>query len=158
MIGSVPKQISENAGVKVNVPNSAVEELRCSTCKEYLSREPIYTLSNGSSICGQCSLDNNLQVVRASDFEGLLRYVTFPCSFKQFGCTERIAFGHAIDHESVCIYRVPLCPWKDCMWEGPVPNIRSHLIEEHADLFKDKAIFKIQVDKNAQEVFLVKFL
>lgn len=110
--------------------NTVLEQLKCFTCKNYISVGPVKQTSDGYN-CGRCSTNGNDVTTLCEMFakNGL-----FPCRFDVNGCTEKVAFGEKmVNHEKECEYRLTSCPIDSCEWNGVATTTFEHCLNDHKE-------------------------
>ncbi|KAK4874800.1 hypothetical protein RN001_014160 [Aquatica leii] len=138
----------------LRIPETVLEQLRCSFCNKYLSCSPLRVLPEGSTLCGRCADNDGCRVVV---LETILNMFAFPCVFNQRGCQQELRFNEANDHEACCVFRsfpCPLTPDIPCKWTGPSTNFITHFKEKHYSFIWKKSTFKLCVNESSQGTFM----
>lgn len=116
-------------------PDATIELLKCSLCEGYLSVAPIAVISDDGTQykCGRCSSIKTGICSRATIYEHLAQFMTFPCIYKE--CTKKIPYSDVKDHEKVCEYRTVMCPRSGCTDIVRTKKVGEHFKEKHADVY-----------------------
>ena len=124
------------------LPKDLLQQLECPVCMEYML-SPITMCKNGHNICNNCRgilkrcPNCRLQFnIRNISLENKLRDILHPCIYRKSGCKEVGFQGHISQHQSECPYGSHNCPFaktanENCKWEGPIADVKSHIISEH---------------------------
>ncbi|XP_022919586.2 uncharacterized protein [Onthophagus taurus] len=119
-----------------------LENLRCSTCHNFLCVLPIYSYGGEQNICGRCPIKEEFAPQRAILYETVIKNLEFPCQFEMRGCPEKIIPEAMEAHELICSFRPIYCPQiEKCEFQGAVEEISTHFEDEHPDgIFKNVEI------------------
>jgi len=119
-----------------------LQQLECPVCMEYML-SPITMCKNRHNICNNCrSILKKCPVcrlqlnIRNVSLENKVRGILQPCIYRKSGCKEVGFQGLISKHQSECPYGPHNCPFakvanENCKWEGPLAEVKSHIISEH---------------------------
>lgn len=124
-----------------------LEQLKCTTCKNYISVGPVTRTSDGHN-CGRCPVAAN---DKNALFEVLAKNCKFPCRYDINGCKVKLPFGEdVINHERECEYRLILCPVVDgCEWSGLLAKSFEHCWEKHKKNVAHFSKFEVLINLQA---------
>lgn len=135
---------------RIFLPKSDASCLLCSSCKGYLSVEPV-TMSNDDFFCGRCPPGS----YRATKYEKLAKFMIFPCINEEYGCTLHLPWNSAIFHEEKCTFKPLQCPISDCKSKMAKEYVRRHIKRTHSDLITYCKKLTVKIDKyfeNAERI------
>lgn len=73
----------------------------------------------------------------------LVKNISFPCIYDKKGCIENLTLDQVAEHERVCPYRNVSC-LLNCMWQGPVTELREHFETSHDRNIIRDGIFEVE--------------
>lgn len=125
----------------IELKENVIEKLKCSECGSYLSCAPIMMKSDGNSVCGRCELpEEELPGARNKVYEEVASVVSFPCRYREEGCSKKLPWDNVKQHEEQCdfrIYECPVIPNGTCSWTGTHSQLLDHYKDDHPDLVLD---------------------
>lgn len=143
-------------------------KLKCASCKNYLKSAPVFIQYTGDTICQTCNNATGKTTFRNKLYEEMIKTVLFPCEYASKGCTTRLLFNNAAQHESVCKFKGCKCPIVKCTWMGKPENLFTHFFEssqgghsaavvvgQQFQFYKNGDVFKLMQVKNRNFVILV---
>lgn len=141
-----------------SVPDSALQNLRCCLCNDYLSQFPVHVCKEMGSVCGRCPvlLDDN--PIRNKAYEIIAETLSFPCRYSSLGCLELLTPKQLVEHEETCTYRQYFCPFMPsgcCPWQGPSNELMSHFQEKHSIFILEENMFEIDFTTKYSENYLM---
>ncbi|KAJ3664135.1 hypothetical protein Zmor_008327 [Zophobas morio] len=115
-----------------------LRELECPVCKNYMV-PPIQICSTGHSFCLRCRAQMDecptcrhpFQEGRNYTLEKLTTCISYPCMFREAGCSVACSSEKIREHEQDCSFSGIQC-FLDCA-TGAVMNMFKHLNEKHHD-------------------------
>lgn len=127
-----------------SIPDTVLNQLKCSACKSYLSVGPVTQTILGYH-CGRCLAPG---AEANSLFETLAKAHSFPCRYVDSGCKFLLPFGEEmLNHEKICEYRIISCPVvSTCEWTGPATNSFVHCSEEHEENIPKSSEFEVIIN------------
>lgn len=144
---------------KVTLPDKALEELRCTSCNEYLSQLPVYMYPDKDDVqCGRCPVLSEEKKIRAKTYESVAKHLFFPCRYKASGCLEQILPSEIHAHEEGCSYKQYFCPFIPqglCVWQGLAQELFAHYEEEHKALALQSPSFEIDLIHKYEDNYLI---
>lgn len=127
------------------IPDDTIlKQLKCSTCRNYISVGPVAQSSDGYN-CGRCSANGN---EINTFFEIFVKNSIFPCRYDVNGCSAKMAYGEeVINHEEICEYRPGSCPVVDnCEWSGPTITSFDHCLKKHNECIVESNEFEFKIN------------
>ena len=119
-----------------------LQQLECPVCMEYML-SPITMCKKGHNICNNCrSILKKCPTcrqefnIRNVFLENKARDILHPCIYRKSGCKEVGFQGLISGHQAECPYGSHKCPFakvanENCPWEGPLADIKVHIMSQH---------------------------
>ncbi|CAH1966882.1 unnamed protein product [Acanthoscelides obtectus] len=114
------------------IPPCAMENLKCSICKRYLSVPPV-SGPKGEYTCGRCRPNEE----SLGPYEEIAKYILFPCSNKD--CRATLGWGAVKDHEDSCLFGLRKCPvlGYSALFVFNNTNVLHHFEKKHQSSLHD---------------------
>jgi len=127
------------------LPEQALQQLICFSCKKYLSVFPIKVYPNKNVKCGRCCDSNEDDGGTVSHlYEHIAKQIGFPCVNRFEGCKEVLGPNEMKKHEKTCLsddYQCPIC----ADFNGPSFNLLNHMKINHEHAFIETQDFLIEL-------------
>ncbi|ERL93132.1 hypothetical protein D910_10433 [Dendroctonus ponderosae] len=146
---------------KPPMPAELLRKLVCCKCKGYLSVFPIHISNEGvKPICGRCPVINIAEYVHDTAYEGIARFLRFPCRNHESGCKVLMLPDQLAKHEHRCIFRQIECPTKaarNCAWKGSPVELREHYESSHKNCFLIDSRYTLDFTKKLDLQYMIVF-
>lgn len=120
---------------------------RCYNCKRWLSVLPVqFNPSLQDYLCGRCSHTNDSNVILhpVPIYDQLAKRTTFPCSYREDGCSVQLKHNEVEGHELHCLFQTIDCPHNSqdlvCDWSGILDGLENHFEEKHREGFHGSSL------------------
>ncbi|KAI0522345.1 hypothetical protein KFK09_004723 [Dendrobium nobile] len=119
--------------------------LNCKICFQPL-RPPIFECINGHIACSYCcpKLSNKCHFCcepigghRCFALEIILKSITSPCQYGNYGCRAILSFAEKVSHEEACSHAALFCPISNCTFSGSKSLLFTHAKHMHGNISKN---------------------
>lgn len=123
----------------IDVALSLQELASCPICADNLY--PAHSLCrNGHGVCGNCRVklrlcptcQQDFVLERATLLNQIFEAIPTSCPFNDQGCQVMMC---SKTHPLFCEFRPTSCKRNECLWDGPVKDLRDHILRVHDEEF-----------------------
>ncbi|CAG9858305.1 unnamed protein product [Phyllotreta striolata] len=129
-----PMSILKSQEKMADVQDELLQDLECPVCMEYLT-PPIRMCTSGHSICDDCRSKITFCPLCAKKFstgrnvtlEHVAEKIKYPCTYRKYGCKEKLSCNELYNHQRKCTYMEIVCFFSYlCQFKGSLQDQLSH--------------------------------